>query len=129
MLDTNIVSLALRGHEHVVQHLVAVSPQNLCMSAVTLAELRYGADKRNSALLHALIDKVITAIRVAPFDADAALSYGSVADALRSAGTPIGIFDTLIAAHSLAIGATVVTNNVKHFAKVRHLEVVDWSSP
>ena len=61
-----------------------------------------------------------------PFDAAAAERFGAVAAALSRRGVPIGAFDTLIAAHALAMDAAIVTHDRRHFDRVPGLQVVDW---
>lgn len=126
MLDTDTVSLALRGQGHVVPTLLAHRPSEVCMSAVTLAELRYGADRVRSRRLRSLIDTFRRSVNVLPFDTAAAESFGPVAAALAKRGEPIGTFDTLIAAHALSCGVTLVTNNTKHFRRVAGLRLANW---
>ncbi len=96
------------------------------MSALSLSELRFGAEKRRSKRLHRLIDVFTATIDVVPFDSAAAGAFGRVCAALESKGNPIGIFDTLIAAHAVSLGVTLVTNNTKHFARVRELKTENW---
>ena len=126
MLDTDTVSFALRGRGQVAIHLLDHRPSEICMSSITLAELRYGADMKRSRKLHGLIDTFVEAIRVLPFDRTAADRFGPVATGLAGQGTPIGEFDTLIAAHALAVRLTLVTNNTKHFARVAGLRTENW---
>jgi len=126
MLDTDTVSFALRGHGNVGVEIAQRRPSELCMSAVTLAELRYGADKRKSKKIRAAIDGFAAAVQVLPFDAAAAERFGAVAASLADRGVPIGQMDTLIASHAVALNATLVTNNQKHFAKVHGLRLVNW---
>ncbi len=126
MLDTDTVSFALRGRGHVATHLLAHRPSEICLSSITLAELRYGADRKKSRKLHGLIDTFVETITVQPFDQAAADRFGSVASALAGRGTPIGEFDTLIAAHALELQLTLVTNNTKHFRRVAGLETENW---
>lgn len=127
MLDTNMVSYAIRGVESVVSRILATSPADICISAISLAELRYGADRRASKRLHRLIDTILTSLTVVPFDAAAATRYGQVAASLSTMGVPIGFADTQIAAHALTMNMTLVTNNTKHFKRVRGLHIEDWS--
>lgn len=75
------------------------------MSAITLAELRFGATKRASRKIHRAIDAFVTGVDVLPFDDAAAERLGAIAAALSEGGEPIGQMDTLIAAHALAVGA------------------------
>jgi tRNA(fMet)-specific endonuclease VapC len=126
MLDTDTVSFALRGQGQVAAQLLNHRPSEICISSVTLAELRYGADMRRSRKLHGLIDTFVEAIVVRPFDQTAADRFGTVATSLARQGVPIGAFDTLIAAHALATRLTLVTNNTKHFSRVVGLTTENW---
>ena len=127
MLDTETVSFALRGQGQVASRLLDHRPSEICISSVTLAELRFGADRKRSRKLHGLIDTFIDAVSVFAFDRAAADRFGSVATSLADKGTPIGGFDTLIAAHALAVRFTLVTNNTKHFERVAGLKTENWS--
>lgn len=126
MLDTDSVSFALRGEGRVGERILALRPSALCISSITLAELRYGADKRRSRKLHRLIDAFAGALTVASFEIAAADRFGVVAVALDRRGTPIGGFDALIASHALALSLTLVTRNAKHFGRVDGLRMVSW---
>jgi tRNA(fMet)-specific endonuclease VapC len=96
------------------------------MSAITLAELRFGAERRRSRRLNRLIEAFAGDVAVVPFDDEAAARFGKVAAALMAKGTPIGVLDTVIAAHALQLGLTLVTHNTKHFKRVRGLKIADW---
>jgi len=126
MLDTDTVSFALRGVGGVGARLLQERPSDLCISSLSLAELRFGAERRRSKRLHRLIEDFVSPILVAPFAADSADLYGKIASTLAGSGTPIGQMDTLIAAHALALGVTLVTNNARHFGKVRALRTDNW---
>lgn len=126
MLDTNAVSYALRGQGRVGKRIRARVPSELCISAITVAELRYGAEKRQSAKLSALIDTFVDSVTVEVFGMVEASRYGALAAHFATAGTPIGQFDTLIAAHALTLGVTLVTSNTRHFGVVPGLVVEDW---
>jgi tRNA(fMet)-specific endonuclease VapC len=127
LLDTDSVSFALRGQGEVGSRLQAQRPSELCMSAITLAELRYGADRKGSRKLHRLIDTFAAAVEAVSFDEAAAAEYGRIGSILAERGTPIGEFDVLIAAHAIALRCTLVTNNVRHFSKVPGLSVENWA--
>lgn len=127
MLDTDTVSFALRGIGAVGAHLARRRPSELCMSAITLAGLRFGAAKRGSKKIERAINAFLVGVDVLPFDGDAAGRFGVVAAALAGAGAPIGQMDTLIAAHALSVGATLVTNNERHFSKVTGLKLDNWT--
>lgn len=127
MLDTDSVSYALRGEGNVGATIARHRPSELCVSAITLAELRFGADRRRSRKIHAVIDAFIAGVQVVPFDEDAATRFGAVGAALAGGSAPIGQMDTLIAAHALSVGAILVTNNHKHFSKVPGLKLENWT--
>jgi tRNA(fMet)-specific endonuclease VapC len=126
MLDTDTVSWALRGQGGVPARVLEYRPSQLCVSSITLAELRFGADAKGSRRLQGLIDTFVRSVAVLPFDQAAADGFGPVANALARRGEPIGTFDTLIAAHALSCGLTLVTNNTKHFQRVAGLRMANW---
>ena len=126
MLDTDSVSFVLREQGHVAERVLRHPSADLCISAITLAELRFGADLMHSSRLHGLIDEFIHKIEVLPFDDSCANLYGVIASQLQKQGRMIGKFDVLIAAHAISIDATLVTNNVKHFSRVHGLRVENW---
>jgi tRNA(fMet)-specific endonuclease VapC len=121
MLDTDTVSMASRGQGAVGARVLERRPSQLCVSSITLAELRFGADSIRSRELHALIDTFVATIVVLPFDQAASDRFGPVATALAKRGEPIGTFDTLIAAHAQSLGLTLVTNNTRHVRRVAGL--------
>jgi tRNA(fMet)-specific endonuclease VapC len=127
MLDTDSVSFVLRGQGHVAARMAEHRPSQLCISSLTLAELRHGAEKRRSAMINGLIDAFTGTIAVVAFDSAAANRFGLISARLGEAGTPIGHLDTLIASHALALGLTLVTNNTKHFGRVKGLRVANWA--
>ena len=126
MLDTDTVSFALRGQGRVAARLLEHRPSQLCISSITLAELRFGAEARRSRRLHRLIATFVESVAVVAFDQRAADRFGTVATSLARRGAPIGTFDTLMAAHALSLGLTFVTNNTQHFARVVGLKTENW---
>jgi len=126
MLDTDTVSFALRGQGRVAARLLEHRPSELCISAITLAELRYGAEARRSRKLHRLVSTFVEAIEIMSFDESAARRFATVAAALARRGEPIGTLDTLMAAHALSLRLTFVTNNTRHFARVTGLATENW---
>lgn len=127
LLDTDTVSFIIRGQGPAASRLTAHQPSEVCMSALTLAELRFGAERRHSRKLHGIIDTFAQSIQVMPFDDACAAAYGRIQSSLESKGPPIGTIDTLIAAHAFALNITLVSNNQKHFSKVRGLKIANWS--
>ena len=128
MLDTNIIAYAKNNRpESVLQHLTQYRPEDLCISAITMAELEFGVcnssrpDQNRMALL-----LFLSRISVIPFDADAAREYGMIRADLTKKGTLIGANDLLIAAHARSLGLTLVTNNTREFDRVENLRVENW---
>jgi tRNA(fMet)-specific endonuclease VapC len=128
MLDTDTVSFGLRGDPGVTESLLARVPSSLCVSSISVGELRFGADKRGSRKLHRLIDAFTRSVQILPFDEICANRFGKVASELAARGRPIGHYDTLIAAHALVAKVVLVTNNLKHFREVPQLQLVNWTS-
>jgi tRNA(fMet)-specific endonuclease VapC len=126
MLDTDTVSFSWRGEGEVAAKILAHAPSELCVSAITIAELRFGADKRKSSKLHARIDTLIVTMKVVPFDEICARHFGAIVSTLAREGTPIGDRDVMIAATAIAARAILVTRNVQHFKRVRDLRVENW---
>lgn len=126
MLDTDTVSFALRGQGEVGARILEHRPSELCVSAITVAELRYGTSRRKSSRLDQLVDNFISNIAVMPFDEACTKPFGQIASALTEKGTPIGELDALIAAHAMTLGVTLVTNNLKHFKRVPGLKLANW---
>ncbi len=129
LLDTDTVSYALRGIEGVSARILELAPPQLAISSLTLAELRFGAERRASKKLHKAIDAFCLGVSVLPFDAEAAKRYGEIGAQLEDLGSPIGQMDTLIAAHALSLDRILVTNNAKLFSRVRGLRMENWAKP
>lgn len=127
MLDTDTVSFALRGQGNVAARILDRRPSEICISAITFAELQYGAARRRSRKLTELIHAFTANIAVLPFDEACAMQFGPLGNDLAERGLPIGEYDVLIAAHALALGLTLVTNNVRHFDRVSGLRVENWA--
>jgi tRNA(fMet)-specific endonuclease VapC len=66
-------------------------------------------------------------IPVQALDAPAAAHYGKLRAGLEKSGSLIGAYDLLIAAHALALGLTLVTNNVREFRRVPGLRLENWA--
>ncbi|MBI3818233.1 MAG: type II toxin-antitoxin system VapC family toxin [Planctomycetes bacterium] len=128
LLDTDTVSYALRGAHGVADRLLEHKPSDVAISVVTLAELRFGAEKRHARKLHELIDAFVRTVRVVPFHEDAAARFGKLAAELSRIGKPIGILDTMIAAQALVLDVELITNNTRHFRLVPGLRIQNWST-
>ncbi|WP_075801615.1 type II toxin-antitoxin system VapC family toxin [Pseudomonas putida] len=131
MLDTCICSFIMREHpEAVIKRLVAevIRGNRIVVSAITYAEMRYGQIGKKASPKHKmLVDEFIKRLdAVLPWDQRAVDATVQVMETLTRAGTPIGPNDTAIAGHAIAIGCTLVTNNVREFGRVHNLVYEDW---
>ncbi len=88
--------------------------------------MRYGAAKKASLRLTKQLDAVLSAIDVLPLEAPTDAVYGELRARLERAGQLIGGNDLLIAAHAIALGHTVVTDNEREFSRVKDLKVENW---
>ena len=127
LLDTNIVSDLVRNPQgQVAQRIRRVGEQRVCTSIIVASELRYGAAKRQSPRLTTQLDAVLGALEVVPFESPADATYGALRARLEGAGRPIGGNDLLIAAHALALGYTMVSDNEREFARIPGLPHENW---
>jgi tRNA(fMet)-specific endonuclease VapC len=132
MLDTNICSFIMREQpEAVLKRLEQTVLRNhrIVVSAITYAEMRFGAVGKKASPRHAkLVDAFCARLDVVlAWDRAAVDATTEIKVALAAAGTPIGPNDTAIAGHAIAAGAILVTNNTREFARVPGLELEDWS--
>ena len=127
MLDTDTCSYLLREHPpQVLARLDAVAREDVALSTVVSAELRYGAARVKSRKLAATIERWLALFVIVPWDDEAAQTYARIRAAVEAKGRPIGNLDLLIAAHALSRGATLVTNNTRHFSQVPGLRIENW---
>ncbi len=128
LLDTNAVIHALRGRPASVRHRMdAEGPGRVCVSAVTVAELWYGAAKSEDPdRRRRRGEEFLAPLEVMPFDAAAGRLHGVLRHELRH--RPIGERDLLIAAIARSVGLTLVTANRAEFDRVPDLSVEDWSA-
>lgn len=126
MLDTNIVSHAIRSPDDVAAARIAdAEGVGLSISVVVLAELRFGMEKRGSNAQMARLGSLLKLLPVLPLGEHAAPHYARTRVALERRGKPIGGNDLLIAAHALSLGATLVTDD-GDFSRVEGLAVENW---
>lgn len=128
MLDTNICIYVIKHRpESVIQHFLEHDPDDICISAITYAELMHGVEKSQAVNKNRLaLSAFLSAIRIVEFDSRAAEEYGFLRATLEKKGTPIGPLDMLIAGHAIASGLTLVTNNTNEFQRVDGLELENW---
>lgn len=122
-----MVSDAIRNPQgRAAQQVLHGPEEDLAISVIVAGELRYGLERRSSAGLAARVKRWISIIPVLPMEEGTDVYYGRIRANLERRGTTIGGNDLLIAAHALALGATLVTDNVREFGRVEGLTVVNW---
>jgi tRNA(fMet)-specific endonuclease VapC len=128
MLDTDTCAFILRRSSSVLlDRIQAVPLRQQAMSVITLAELLYGVQLSSRKKANrAGVDALVRHLAVMDWTLNAAEHYAEVRADLTKAGQLIGANDLFIAAHARSVGATLVTNNVKDFGRVRRLKVENW---
>ncbi len=129
MLDTSIcIELIRRQPRNLVARLTHSRIGDVGISSITAAELHHGVFKSQHPEQNlAALEQFLLPLAIADFGYDAALHYGQIRAQLEQKGSAIGSMDLLIAAHALTLGSTLVTNNVKEFARVPQLKIEDWT--
>ena len=128
LLDTNICVDAMSDrYPRVAARIRRLSPHNVYISPIVVAELRYGADKSDrSRANHTKINDFIQDLQCLDFNLDAAAEYGRIRVGLEVVGQTIGANDLLIAAQALSKQLILVTDNLKEFQRVKGLQIENW---
>jgi toxin FitB len=132
IVDTNVVSELMRPSpsSQVRDWVSAQPPGELCTTAITVAEIRYGLERladgrRKQSLLSAATEVFATfSDYIQPFDADAAIWYATIVARRDRLGLPIDGFDAQIAAICRIRGAALATRNAKDFRETG-IDVID----
>ena len=131
MIDTNTVSYIVKGNSPASRAKLAGlrNDQIACISAITEAELQYGAAKSpNAKTLRPALEGFLAKIQILPWGRDEAHVYGRLRAKQEAAGKPLGNLDMLIAAHAVSVGAILVTND-KTFSHVADLSaILNWAT-
>ena len=130
MLDTNIISYWMRGDIRILKRIKKCSPVDLSLSTITLAEILYGIEKSpvKKRERRSKIKQIVSLLALYPFDESAAGQYAIIRVQLERNGTVISERDTQIASIAMANKLTVVTHNVKEFARIAKLNIEDWAN-
>ena len=126
ILDTDIASYLIRGNHEVVNRKFLELYERCVISSITAAELQYGAKKRNNKQMTQKVKGFCELVEIIPWDGNAAKAYAKLRVELETSGIPIGSMDMLIAASALANKAILVTNNTKHFSRIKELKLDNW---
>ncbi len=128
LLDTDIcIELIRQRSPGLLQRVMALTPEDLGVSIVSVAELQYGVQRsREPERNQRALDLFLLPFALLDLDYEAAAHNGRIRAQLEAAGSPIGPYDLLIAAQALSRDLTLVTRNVREFARVAGLRVESW---
>jgi tRNA(fMet)-specific endonuclease VapC len=128
LLDTNsCIYIIKRSPERLMLRFKRLRVGDVGVSAITVCELQFGVshssqpEKNQRALT-----EFLGPLEILDFPAKASVVYGEIRTRLQRAGTPIGSYDLLLAAHALDCDLTLVTNNVREFSRVPDLRIENW---
>ena len=127
LLDTNICVYVIRQRpEAVYRRLSDASVDTVALSVVTAFELEIGALRAQGRRYCEAVRQFLGEFSILPLDDSAREAYGRLRTGLERRGEVIGAHDMLIAAHAIAVGATLVTNNEKEFKRIKGLKIENW---
>ncbi len=128
LLDTNIcIYIIKQKPPKVFEKFQTLTPSDVGVSSITVAELEYGAYKSQRLEQNrAALSQFLIPLEILPFDERATQTYGQVRAELERRGTVIGSMDMLIASQAISLGFTLVTNNVREFSQIPGLTLENW---
>lgn len=127
ILDTDIIIYFFRGYDSVTKKLSELPVENLHTTIVNYAELLYGA--YNSIKRKSNIEKIenfLSNLRILPFCEEASHLFAENKSLLKKKGTPLADMDLMIASISLKNNMTLISNNFKHFERIKNLKLENW---
>ncbi len=129
LLDTNIcIYIINEKPEKVLRKFEQYTVNEFAISSITHAELQYGIEKSvNKNTNQDALDEFLLPLTILPFHGKRLVTcYGEIRVSLESKGKTIGPLDMLIAAHALSLDLTVISNNIKEFARIPNLKCENW---
>jgi len=127
MLDTNVCSYIIKHRPAALKEtFLEHKNDKLCISVVTYAELLYGLEKNSSQKLERDVTEFVSLVHVIDWNHVAARKYAQTRHALAKKRQAIGSLDMQIASAAIALGAQLVTNNIKYFGNIEGLKIADW---
>jgi tRNA(fMet)-specific endonuclease VapC len=127
LLDTNTCIYIINNRPpNVLEKFCKYKAGEVGISSIAASELAYGVAKSGSLKNRKALEMFLAPLQILPFDSQCLWFYADLRASLEKQGQSIGPMDTLIAAHALSIGGTLVTNNVKEFVRVPKLKLENW---
>lgn len=126
LLDSNILIHCLKDREPAASRFRGAAPSEIAIPAIVAYELEYGTLKVSGPQRRRILDQMLNALEVVPFNRQAAREAARVRVELEQRGVVVGPLDLLIAGTALSRGDILATNNVKEFARIKGLRLEDW---
>ena len=127
LLDTNTCIYIINNRPpNVLERFSKYKAGEVGISSIAASELAYGVAKSGSVRNRKALEMFLAPLQILPFDSQCLWFYADLRASLEKQGLTIGAMDTLIAAHALSIDGTLVTNNLKEFARVPKLKLENW---
>ncbi len=127
MLDTDTCIYVINNRPPEIRTAFSENAEQLSISAITLAELRHGAEKsKHPVQSRRRVEDFILRLQVLEYGRKAAIHYGDIKAGLEQKGALIGPNDLFIASHARSESLILVTNNLSEFRRVQGLLVENW---
>ena len=127
LLDTNILIYFLKGRYNLVSKFDQIGFDNLYISEISIAELKYGAAKSKKPLQNRIvIDRLVTKFKQIPIFNSLDI-FAEEKARLRKEGNIVDDFDLLIGSTAILNDMTLVSNNEKHFNRLKGIVIENWT--
>jgi tRNA(fMet)-specific endonuclease VapC len=128
LLDTNIcIYIINKRPAKAIEKISNLSPSEIKISSITVAEMEYGASKSNNRLMNrSSLKRFLSPFEIINFDTADAEIYGIIRAELERDGNIIGPYDMQLAAQALRWDYIFVTNNIKEFKRIKRLKLENW---
>ena len=130
LLDTCVLSDFVRGDSNTVKKVKSLSPNELCLSTITVMEIRYGIlclhNSKKALAIKAITDEIIDNVIICDFTDSTARIAANIRTLLNDIGEPIGAYDILTAATAIDSELILVTSNTREFSKIKDLCLENW---
>ena len=127
LLDTNLLIHYLKGNEPATSRIRTANPADVAVPSVVVYEIEYGTLRIASARRRTMLDRIISALKQAPFDLESARESARIRYDLETNGQVIGPMDLMIAGTAVSRGAILATTNAREFSRVKGLRLEDWT--
>jgi len=125
VLDTDTISYYLRGSQSVKNKFLK-HQYELASTTINYAELMYGLKKRDNKKYLPKVEMIFDNIKIYDFDKKAATIFSTLKSDMQTKGIVVADMDLMIASIALANGEKLISNNLKHFSKIKNLELENW---